>query len=90
MKQAVRSGNDPVAFAGKFKKDIVRIHISDNNTQSDCLPPGKGEFDFKKLFSVMDSVNYSGDYIIELYREGFGTLDELMESFEYLKSVNNT
>lgn len=87
VKQAVRSGNDPYLFAEEFKNDIVRIHISDNNSESDCLPPGKGEFDFKKLFSVMDSVNYAGDYIIELYREGFGTVDELKESFEYLQRL---
>ncbi len=90
VKQAVRSGNDPVVLAEKFKNDIVRVHISDNNMQSDCLPPGKGDFNFKRLFSVMDSVNYCGDYIIELYREGFGTVDELMESFDYLKFINNT
>lgn len=85
VKQAVRSGNDPYAFAEKFKNDIIRIHISDNNSESDCLPPGKGIFDFRRLFSVMDSVNYSGDYIVELYREGFGSIDELIESFMYLQ-----
>jgi sugar phosphate isomerase/epimerase len=90
VKQAVRSGYNPIEFAEEFKNDIVRIHISDNNLRSDCLPPGKGEFDFKKLFSVMDSVNYNGDYIIELYRDGFGSVDELTESFEYLKRLNNT
>ncbi len=90
VKQAVRSGFNPIAFAEKFKNDIIRIHISDHNLQSDCIPPGKGDFDFGRLFSVMDSVNYGGDYIIELYREGFGTVDELIESFEHLKSINNT
>lgn len=87
VKQAVRSGNDPCEFAEKFKNDIIRIHISDNNSESDCLPPGKGGFDFKKLFSIMKSVNYTGDYIIELYREGFGTVDELKESLEYLQRL---
>lgn len=87
VKQAVRSGYDPVEFAEKFKNDIIRIHISDHNEQSDCLPPGKGDFDFKRLFSVMNSVNYRGDYIVELYREGFGSIDELTESFEYLLSL---
>ncbi len=84
VKQAVRSGYDPIDFAEKFKKDIVRIHISDHNEQSDCIPPGKGDFDFKKLFSVMNSTDYCGDYIIELYREGFGNIDELTKSFDYL------
>lgn len=87
VKQAVRSGNEPYSFAEKFKNDIIRVHISDNNSESDCLPPGKGEFDFKKLFLIMDSVNYGGDYIIELYRAGFGEIEELKESFVYLQSL---
>lgn len=87
VKQAVRSGNDPIKFAEKFKNDIVRVHISDHNEQSDCIPPGKGNFDFRKLFAVMDSVNYCGDYIIELYREGFGGVDELIQSLEHLQSI---
>lgn len=87
VKQAVRSGNEPFSFAEEFKNDIIRIHISDNDSERDCLPPGKGTFDFLRLFSVMDSVNYSGDYIIELYREGFGTVDELKESFDRLQSL---
>lgn len=84
VKQAVRSGYDPIAFAEKFKNDIVRIHISDHNGQSDCLPPGKGNFDFRKLFGVMNSVGYCGDYIIELYREGFDSVEELINSLGYL------
>lgn len=87
VKQAVRSGNEPYLFAEEFKNDTIRIHISDNNSESDCLPPGKGSFDFRKLFSIMNSVNYSGDYIIELYREGFGPIEELKQSFLYLQSL---
>ncbi len=90
VKQAVRSGFNPIEFAEEFKNDIIRIHISDHNPQSDCLPPGKGCFDFKTLFSVMESARYGGDYIIELYREGFGTVDELIGSFGHLKTINNT
>ncbi len=87
VKQAVRSGNVPISFAEEFKDDIIRIHISDNNSESDCLPPGKGCFEFRKLFEVMESANYKGDYIIELYRDGFGEFNELKESFEYLQSL---
>ena len=87
VKQAVRSENDPISFAEEFKNDIIRIHISDNNSESDCLPPGKGYFEFRKLFEVMESANYKGDYIIELYRDGFGEFNELKESFEYLQSL---
>lgn len=86
IKQAVRSGNEPFSFAEEFKKDIIRVHVSDNNSESDCLPPGTGSFDFERFFSIMDSVNYEGDYIIELYRDGFGEIEELKSSFEYLQN----
>ncbi|MBQ3007299.1 MAG: sugar phosphate isomerase/epimerase [Clostridia bacterium] len=87
VKQAVRSGNDPFSFVEEFKNDIIRIHISDNNSESDCLPPGKGQFDFRRLFEIMKSADYKGDYIIELYRDGYGELKELTDSFEYVQSL---
>lgn len=87
VKQAVRSGYNPYEFAEEFKNDIVRIHISDNDSQSDCLPPGKGVFDFRNLYSIMESVNYAGEYIIELYRADFGDASELKESLIYLQSL---
>ena len=87
VKQAVRAGFSPIEFAEKFKNDIVHIHISDHTETSDCLPPGKGLFDFGKLIEVMNSAEYKGDYIIELYRENFGNTDELKNSLSYMQSL---
>ncbi len=87
VKQAKRSGYSPIEFADEFKNDIIRIHVSDNNGEFDCMPPGKGDFDFKKLFSIMDSVNYNGDYIIELYRSNFNSTADLNDSYSYLQSL---
>ncbi len=86
VKQANRAGYYPLEFAETFKNDIIHIHISDHNSESDCLPPSKGTFDFRKLISVMDTVNYGGSYIIELYRQNFGKPEEL---FEYLAFMRN-
>ncbi len=87
VKQAVRAGYSPVEFANKFKEDIIHIHLSDHNENHDCLPPAEGKFNFKELFSVMDSVNYAGDYIIELYRAGFGEVSELKKALNYLENL---
>lgn len=87
VKQAVRAGYSPVDFAEKFKNDIVHIHISDHNARQDCIPPGKGNFDFKKLVSVMDSADYKGDYVIELYRSGFKTAADLAESLYFVENL---
>lgn len=87
VKQAVRAGYSPLDFAEKFKNDIVHIHISDHTENADCLPPGKGCFDFKKLIEIMNSAGYGGDYIIELYREKFGDEDDLKESLIYMQNL---
>ncbi len=85
VKQAVRSGYDAIEFAKEFKNNIVHLHISDNKQGFDCLPPGCGEFNFRKLFEVMDSANYKGDYIIELYRSNFGEPSELKKALDYIE-----
>lgn len=87
VKQAVRSGYEPLAFAEEFKNSISHIHLSDHNAQSDCIAPSKGFFDFKKLFDIMESAGYKGSGVIELYRAGFGDEGELTESLEYLQNL---
>ncbi len=87
VKQAVRAGFSPLDFAEKFKNDIVHIHISDHTEISDCLPPGKGIFDFKKLMEIMNSSGYKGDYIIELYRENFSNIDDLQTALSYMQNL---
>lgn len=87
VKQAVRAGYNPLDFAEKFKDDIIHIHISDHDQNHDCLPPAEGCFDFKKLLSIMNSADYSGDYIIELYRENFGKPQDLKKALDYMQNL---
>lgn len=87
VKQAVRSGYEPIAFAEDFKNSIAHIHLSDHNAQSDCIAPSTGCFDFKRLFEVMNTANYKGNYVVELYREGFGSEAELADSLRYLQNL---
>lgn len=87
VKQAVRSGFEPLAFAEEFKSSISHIHLSDHNAQSDCVAPSKGIFDFRKLFGIMESAGYKGSGVIELYRAGFGDESELVRSLEYLQNL---
>lgn len=84
IKQSVRSGYDPFEFINKLKDRIIHIHISDHDEINDCLPPCEGIFDFKKLFDIMDSSNYKGEYIIELYKDSFLTDKQLIDSYNSL------
>ena len=87
VKQSVRSGFEPLAFADEFKNEIVHIHLSDHIPGKDCLPPGTGNFRFKELFEIMESADYKGDYVIELYRSNYGEPDELIKALSYLQNL---
>lgn len=87
IKQTVRAGEDTFAFLEKFKHQIRHLHISDNGADGDCLPPGKGTFDFLRLKKIADSSGYKGDAVIEIYSGGYDVFKELKESKEYLNSL---
>ncbi len=88
IKQSIRTGIDPYFFAEKLHKYIRHIHISDHNSESDCFVPCKnGDFDFEKFFNMMKSLGYNGDFIIELYENGFKTDDELSFAVQELKKL---
>ncbi len=86
IKQSIRTGINPYEFAEKLHKYIRHIHISDHNEEKDCFVPCKnGNFDFKRFFDLMKSLGYSGDYIIELYENGFESDKELTFAVNQLK-----
>lgn len=88
IKQSIRTGLDPYGFAEKLHKYIRHIHISDHNEQSDCFVPCKnGNFDFKKFFDLMKNCNYKGDYIIELYENGYESDKDLTFAIGELKKL---
>lgn len=83
VKQSVRGGYSPFDAIEAIGKNVKHLHISDNNKDKDCMLPGNGSFDFKRLKSEMDNIGYSGAYIIEVYRNAYNEYDEL------LNSINN-
>lgn len=85
IKQTVRAGEDTFAFLEEFKHQIRHLHISDNGEFGDCLPPGKGTFDFQRLKKIMNSADYDGDAVIEIYSGSYDVAKELKESKVYLE-----
>lgn len=87
IKQTIRASQDTFEFLNEFKNDIVHMHISDNSSLSDCQPPGKGDFDFKRAKGILDSVNYDGSYIIEIYSGNYDVANEIESSKHYLEKL---
>lgn len=87
VKQAIRSGYDPFEIVDEMKHSIAHVHLSDNNAGADCIPPGRGEFDFGRLFATLDEAKYKGDYVIELYSRGYDIEKELKFSKDFFDKM---
>ncbi len=91
IKQALRAGEDPFSLLEEMGRQLVHLHISDSLTENgsvteDCLPPGAGNFDMARLFSVLDRLSYRGNIMVELYRRNYDTLSDLIGSYHWLQS----
>ena len=85
IKQAIRSGYDPFEVLDEMKNEIAHVHISDNTPEKDCLPPGRGSFDYSRLFSELNKADYKGGYVIEIYSQGFEVEKELAASKKFFE-----
>lgn len=89
IKQALRSGYDPFEFVKRLGSSFIHLHISDNtlSNQKDCLPPGKGDFDFEKFLTELKKCNFGGNAVIELYRSNFSEPKDLFNSKVFLEDM---
>lgn len=87
IKQAVRSGLSPMEVVEVMGDKIINLHINDHDEAGTCLLPGRGRFDYEKLFSKLKELNYQGGAIIELYRENFADGAELMATRQRLIEI---
>jgi sugar phosphate isomerase/epimerase len=87
LKQAIRSQADPFEMLNAMGTDIINVHISDSDREHDCLLPGKGNFDFDRLLVKLGELGYKGPLIIEVYRQNFIHLDEVVESLQFAQNL---
>lgn len=84
VKQAVRSGEDPLALAHAMAGRVRHVHMSDHDGGRDCLIPGGGSFNIGEFLSKIANAGFDGGVIVELYRENFADIVELSRGFEHL------
>ncbi len=87
VKQSIRAGYDPFDFLNEFKNEIVHVHLSDNRPGDDCMPPGRGSFDFSRMKNILEGAGYKGGYVIEIYSKGYDVKKELAFSKNYLAGI---
>lgn len=79
IKQAYRANIEPDNYINVMGEKLINFHINDRNEKMSCLLPGKGDVNYLDIISSLRKNNYSGNGIIEVYRENYTTYKELKE-----------
>lgn len=86
-KQAVRAGFDPYEMCQAMGRQLVHVHMNDHTLQKDCLLPGQGTMEYRRLFSILRENGYKGSLVLEVYRKDFRELSELLQSQKVLRHI---
>lgn len=87
IKQCRRSGESEFNFINLLGDKIYQVHISDAAEGRDCLAPGAGRYDFRRLFDALALAGYNESALIELYRHNYGEPEELKTAKSYLENL---
>ncbi len=84
VKQSLRGGYSPYDVVRLLGNKIKHLHLSDSNEKYDCMLPLDGNFDFKLFLDTAKHCGYTGDAVIEVYRNAFDEPQELFDSHKKL------
>ncbi len=93
IKQSIRAGVDPTAFADAFGESVLAVHACDcvirDGSPKYCLPPF-GEFDFKSLVNALQKKGFCGSVLLEAYSDMFRNTSELKDAYNALNTIINS
>ncbi len=91
VKQAVRSGFDPIDYVRAVGSHIVNVHLCDamqqENGSARYAMPGAGSYDFVRMFSELANAGYQGPAFIEVYSDMYRDIPELYESYDRMQAL---
>jgi len=91
VKQAVRSGHDPLDYIRAVGSRIVNVHLCDatqlENDTAHYAMPGAGSYDFLQMFNELANVGYQGPAFIEVYSDMYRQIPELYDSYDRMLAV---
>lgn len=89
-KQSIRAGENNFDILKKLSSHIVHVHLSDHGQTGDCLRIGKGKFNIRHFLSLLNEKSHDASVMIELYRNNFGSVSDLVEDYGTLESLIKT
>ncbi|MBS7262364.1 MAG: sugar phosphate isomerase/epimerase [Eubacteriales bacterium] len=89
IKQAMQADHTIFEYLDALPPEkIVNVHVCDYDRGGNLLLPGKGIFDFEKLFAYLRRIGYGGEVVEEVYAGQITDDEILMESFRYLQKLD--
>ena len=88
MGNSAANGFNPKEEIQLLSKDIINVHIKDRVLGGSTVPLGEGNTDFSEVFSQLQNVNYSGDFILQAARQDIGkksNKDFIKTILQYIK-----
>lgn len=85
IKQAMQSEIDWREYLDVMKGRLKTVHLCDYDDCGNLCLPGKGRFDFKKLYAALAEAGYCGPCLMEVYTKSYKDESELKAAFEFLK-----
>jgi len=86
LSQALKSGFDVYKFLDVMEDRVSTVHLCDT-VKDDTLLPGKGKFNFEKLFRELDKRNVNVHIFIEVYSKDYKDTNELKDSYDYIRKL---
>ncbi len=87
LKQARRAGVPWREYADAMGNRIVNLHISDEHGDRTSILPGAGDFDYIEFYRFLKKIGYTGDSIIEVYRDDYNQFFELVDAKHYVDTI---
>ena len=92
VKQAVRSGFDPVDYVHAVGSRIVNVHLCDATPLEGGAAryemPGFGHYDFVEMFNELAKCGYTGPAFIEVYSDMYREIPQLYDSLSRMQAMN--
>lgn len=87
IKQAMQAEVDAYLYLDKMGDKLATVHVIDYDDDKRLCLPGRGTFDFQRLFQRLADMGFEGAVLIEAYQNDYNELNELQDSLQYLKSI---
>lgn len=87
VKHSIYAGYDPIRFIDAAEEKLVTLHVTDVGKDDETTLPGRGRFNFEKLFKEIGKRDLDPAVVIEAYPRDFTYPSELKTSYDYLKNI---